>query len=165
MEAALKAAKHDYRKAKKNDIEERLKFLDTFDPNIRDRLLRTEEQRRKGRVARKITQKLQGGSVSKVIDSDSHGNPIECITKDAIELACISCGKDKYSKTNETPFMIPPLQPLFGYAVDTPCCQSSPEWHLYPSSRHQSLCLQDTTGNGLPTSECFYPPSPWLCFN
>ena len=124
MEATLKSAKQDYRKAKKTDIEERLKFLETFDPKIRNRLLRTEEQRHKGRVATRITQKLQGGSVSKVIDTDSYGNPFECTTQEAIETAVAACGQNKYSQTNETPFMTPPLQPLFGYAADTPAVEA-----------------------------------------
>jgi hypothetical protein len=52
MKTALSEAYAVYKLAKKShNVENRLSFIETFPPDIRDRILRTEEARRKDRVA------------------------------------------------------------------------------------------------------------------
>ena len=52
-----KEAKTKYKQAKKNHKKLRIKFIETFEPEERERLNRTEKQRQLGRWAKRVTGK------------------------------------------------------------------------------------------------------------
>ncbi len=125
MEAALKKARTAYLLACKHDQQSRLDFIKTFPHSVRRRIETSEEQRRKGMSARRVTGKMQGGAVTKVIGTDAHGQPIECITKSTIERACLDCNELKYRQCElqKTPFMTDPLLSIFGHLGETEAVQ------------------------------------------
>ena len=66
MKVRLQDATLRYRTARKSHQESRLHFIESFDPKHGDRIRRTEEQRRQGRMARAINGKLSQGSVNRI---------------------------------------------------------------------------------------------------
>ena len=110
-----KQAKLDYRKAKKEHDDSRLKFIDTFPAKDRDRIRRHEEQRKIGRLARLVTGKLTSKSVTKVIV-----NGTECTNKKEIESALFDVNEAKYQASATTPFLQQPLVECFGYRSSEP---------------------------------------------
>ena len=58
-----------YREARKTHETSRLQFIESFSPKIRDRILRCEEQRRLGRVAKMVNQRIHNGSVTRILRS------------------------------------------------------------------------------------------------
>ena len=111
----LRQAKKDYRKAKKDHHEERLKFLETLSPKDRDRLKRTEEARRKGRLARKLNGKLSDSRVLRV----QVGNEMRT-DKPSIDQAFLTTNHSKMHSSENTSFMQEPLTSHFGYRAKTP---------------------------------------------
>ncbi len=105
----LKTAIKEYRIAKKNHIKLRETFIDSFAPKDRDRIKRTEEQRRLGQVAKLVTGKLASLSVVKVVIDGA-----ECTNKLEIDEALLKVNEDKVQSSSHTPFYTLPLQPLFG---------------------------------------------------
>ena len=104
MLAELRQAKQDYRKAKKDHRENRLKFLDTLSPKDRDRLKRTEESRRKGRLARKLNGKLSDSRVLCV----QVGQEMRT-DKPSIDHAFLTTNHGKMHSSEDTAFMQEPL--------------------------------------------------------
>ena len=64
----------DYKEAKKKDGDSRRTYLENLPSKDAARILRTEEQRRQGRVARKINGKLKGGMVYQLIGTNDDGH-------------------------------------------------------------------------------------------
>ena len=122
MQKARNTAYVAYRTARKSHIENRLTFLDNFDPKIRKRLLHTEEQRRQGRVSRWINQKMFGGSVIKTFRSDiieGVETVTECSTKDEINAVLMEVNESKYKQCGASPFLQEPLLSDFGFSGTT----------------------------------------------
>ena len=105
----LKAARQDYRKAKKDHEKERVSFLDTLSPKDRDKLKRKEEQRKLGRAAKRVTGKLASKSVTKIIVDGQ-----ECNSKVDIEAALLPINLNKVQASNDTPCLQEPLRSQFG---------------------------------------------------
>jgi len=108
------AALNRYREAARRDTEARVRFMDTFSPKDKARLLRHEAQRRLARAAKQITGKLGNKSVTKV-----EHNGQECTTKETIEAALLPINAAKIRASDDTPFMQEPLVSEFGYLADT----------------------------------------------
>ena len=106
----------EYKAASKKDEDSRADFIETFPPKHRNRIKASEEARRKGAVARRVTNKLNGGAVTRVIKQVGD-QLIDCETKGAIEQACIECNQNKYLMpyNHQTPFTVDPLKSIFGY--------------------------------------------------
>ena len=122
MKKALTEAYSAYKLAKKFHIENRLSFIESFPPDIRDRILRSEEARRKGRIARSITGKLQGGSVTTIHRSELHnGNEVlhECITPQQVYDTLLQVNSSKYQQCDNSCFLQEPLLSEFGYLGDS----------------------------------------------
>ena len=115
MQLELDEAFKRYNTAKKNHEDSRIAFIKTFPEEQQKRILRAEEQRRKGRICRRINQKLAGGSVTHVIVTDPDGSQRTCNDKDSIEAACLETHENKYRQTEDSPFMQDPLLRDFGY--------------------------------------------------
>ena len=112
---ALKQAKQAYAKAKKNHADSRIKFLETFSEKDRKRILRAEEQRKLGRIAKLVTGKLGSKSVTKIeIDGE------ECTSQAAIERTLLQVNEAKCRACEETPPLQEPLLLDFGYQGNTP---------------------------------------------
>jgi hypothetical protein len=123
MRIALKAATAAYALARKSHVENRLNFIETFPPKIRDRILRTEEARRKGQVARTITGKMQGGTVTCIHRSDIVDGVEtlhECITEQEVNDTLMVVNASKYQQCDNSSFLKEPLLSDFGYLGDTP---------------------------------------------
>ena len=118
IQAHLKEATSRYKTARASHSSSRLLFIETFDPKHQDWLLRTEEQRHKGRLAHHITRKLKGGSVSHIQHTHTRNGILEtydCDTKDSIEDALLSANVAKYQQCNGSLFLQSPLLNAFGY--------------------------------------------------
>ena len=115
MKQHLRTAYAEYKEAKVNDADSRLEFIKTFSEKDRARILRTEEQRRQGRVSRQINNKLSGGSVTQVLVTDPDGTQRPVSDKDGIEDACLSTNEDRYRQTEDSDWMTEPLLQDFGY--------------------------------------------------
>ena len=113
--AELKKAKKQYREAKKNHANHRLKFLETLVPKDRDRLKKTEEQRKLGRIAKMVTGKLESKSVTRLIHNGG-----ESTVRTEIEEILRSVNKEKIRASDNTPFMQELLSAAFGFLNDTP---------------------------------------------
>ena len=108
MKARLKDATLQYCTARQSHQESRLHFIETFGSKHRDRILRTEEQRRQGRTTRAINGKLSQGSVHRILHPQvSHGIEVldECDTKATMELALLSANAAKYQQCDASPFL------------------------------------------------------------
>ena len=118
MQAKLKDASLQYRKAQKSHAEHRLHFLESSDSKHCDCILQTEEQRRQGRIAKRLSGKLMGGSVTNILHSTPHqsgADPILCNSKASLESALLQVNQAKYQQCGNSPFLLPPLKVEFGY--------------------------------------------------
>lgn len=137
MSDRLKAARQDYRNAKKNHKEERVTFLQTLKPKDRDRLIRVEKQRELGRAAKKVTGKLTNNSVVKVIH-----NGHECSDRNEVEAVLLQVNEAKIRACEDTPFLQEPLVSAFGFRNDTSATDDVLEGnYLCPAGT--SACTQD----------------------
>jgi hypothetical protein len=105
----LSDARKEYRQARKGATEARKKFIETFDPEDRDRILRTEEQRRLGRLARQITGKAGDSGVTTVIY-----NGQEYTQQGDIERITMQVNEAKVHASKDTPFLQQPLRSIYG---------------------------------------------------
>ncbi len=110
MKAHLKAAMTDYRAAKKNHADSRIKFMDHFDEEVRNRLLRIEQQRKLGRGSKWLSGQNKSKSVTHVV-----ANGVEYSNKTGIENAVMPINEAKYRACEQTPFLQEPLLSDFGY--------------------------------------------------
>ena len=115
MKQNLRQAYADYKEAKVNDADSRLEFIKTFSEKDRDRILRTEEQRRQGRVSKMINGKLNGGSVTHVVYTHPDGTQETLNDKEGIEDACLETNEKRYRQTEDSDWMTAPLLQDFGY--------------------------------------------------
>lgn len=105
----LSKARKEYRQARTGATEARTKFIETFAAEDRDRILKSEEQRRLGRLARQITGKAGDSAVTTVIYNGTEytqQGDIECITMQVNEA--------KVHASNDTPFLQQPLHSIYG---------------------------------------------------
>ena len=109
----LQEARRDYRAAEKKHRENRVSFLDTLEPSDKKRLLVTEEMRRQGRMAKRITGKLASKSVTRVIVDGQI-----CTAKDELDAIFLEVNHAKMHASEDTPFMIEPLVSVLGYKGD-----------------------------------------------
>ncbi len=107
-----------YHKAKKDHDNLRTTFLKSFPPKIRDRLMRKEQQRKLGRVAKLVTGKLESKSVLKVITQDG-----ELTDKLDMERCLLGVNAAKLRASDSTPFMTAPLVNDFGYDSRSPASE------------------------------------------
>ena len=118
--ARYRQAWKDYWKAKPHAQSSRESFIDTFDEPYRTRLKQNEESRRKGRKAKEVTGKMDGGSVHQCLVKDPQDptgtRRILKNTKNGLEDAIIPASKAKHRQCVKTDFMVHPLQPQFGYS-------------------------------------------------
>ena len=77
-----------------------------------------EEQRTSGRIIRHTLKKLKGGAVMK-IEVNQNGQIVELTKRQEVEQACIDEHDAKFSQTNNTPPMQPPLSTLLGPLANT----------------------------------------------
>ncbi|CAB9501614.1 expressed unknown protein [Seminavis robusta] len=105
----LQAARKEYKKAKKNHKEHRIKFLEQLNPKDRARLKRKEAQRELAQASKRIT----GKSASKGVTKVEHNNR-ECTTREEIESTLLQVNKDKYHSSEITPYLQSPLIDEFG---------------------------------------------------
>ena len=75
-----------------------------------------EEQRRQGRIARKVRKQAQD-PVTKVYIT-RNGIKELCNTKETVEAACMEEGKARFTQTNNTPPMDPKMLHTFGVAAE-----------------------------------------------
>jgi hypothetical protein len=118
MESRLRQARLDYRQAKKNHKAERETFLKTLKPKDRDRLIRVEKQRELGRAAKRISGKLTGTSVTKII----HHNE-ECCDRRQVETILLQVNEAKIRSCEDIPFLQEPMSTVFGFRNETPATQ------------------------------------------
>ena len=107
-----------YREARKTHETSRFHFIESFSPKIRDRILRCEEQRRLGRVAKMVNQRIHNGSVTRILRSrivDGHELEEECVSPDDITDALLDANEAKYRQCDASPFLQQPLLGEFGY--------------------------------------------------
>jgi hypothetical protein len=112
-----------YRTLRKEHENSRLQFIESFDPKVRDRILRVEEQRRLGRISRHINNKLRGGSVTTVLRPVLHNGDttfVECSHPIEIAEALTIANESKYRQCDHSPFLQAPLLSAFGYIGDQP---------------------------------------------
>ena len=127
MTAALTEAYSAYKVARKSQESNRLKFIETFEPKHRDRILRNEEARRKGRVSKMVSGKSQGQGVVSIQRSDYvNGEEVltECSTPAQVTETLMEVNSAKYQMCNQSPFMKEPLLSDFGYFGDTAAGQA-----------------------------------------
>jgi exonuclease III len=123
MQAALAAASTAYKDARKLHETNRLKFIESFAPKDRDRILRTEEARRKGRISKLISGKGQGQGVINIQRSDMvDGQEVltDCHTPNVMNTTLLEVNSAKYQQCDRSPFLNEPLFSDFGYLGDTP---------------------------------------------
>ena len=123
----LSYAMASYREARKNHETSRLHFIESFSPTIRDRILRCEEQRRLGRVAKMVNQRVSNGSVTRVLRSrivNGQEHEEECVSPDAVIDALLEANESKYRQCDDSPFLQQPLLGDFGYLGDTPAADA-----------------------------------------
>jgi hypothetical protein len=123
MKAALTLAYTTYKAARKHHEANRLSFIESFPKKHRERILRTEEARRKGRISKMISGKTQGQGVINVQRSDMvNGTEVltECITPDEMNTTLLEVNSSKYQQCNHSPFLQEPLLSEFGYLGDSP---------------------------------------------
>ena len=116
-----------YREARKTHEMSCLHFIESFSPKIRDRILRCEEQRRLGRVAKMVNQRLNNGSVTRILHSrvmEGHEIEEECVSPDDITDALLEANEAKYRQCDASPFLQQPLLSTFGYLGDTPAAEA-----------------------------------------
>ena len=97
-----------YREARKNHEMSRLHFIESFSPKICDQILQCEEQRRLGRVAKMVNQRIHNGSVTRILRSRMvNGQEIEeeCVTPDAITDALLEANEANYRQCDASPFL------------------------------------------------------------
>ena len=109
---AQRQARAVYNIAKTKDHDSRLAFLDHLPPKARDRLLRTEAQRRLARASKRVTGKLGSKSVTKV-----EHNGQEYTTQKQIEDILLPINRAKMHACETTPFLQEPLLSEFGYGL------------------------------------------------
>jgi hypothetical protein len=95
MKRALKEEYTAYKKAKKSHIENWLSLIESFPPKHRDRILRTEEARRKGAVAHSLTGKLR------------------CATEEEAFTTHLQVNSAKYHQCDNSCFLKEPLLPEY----------------------------------------------------
>lgn len=123
MYKELRAALTQYRLAAKTDGDSRLKFIETFPEKQRKRILREEEQRRQGRVARVVNGKIASQGVTQVQPcgpdevalKDANGNDITYTNQSDIETCLLPINKAKGHSSLDTPPLQEPLLSDFGY--------------------------------------------------
>ena len=143
MLAQLKLARFDYRQAKKNHDQNRITFMDQFDKKVREKLLRIEQARKLGRIARAINGKLDSLSVRRV-----EHNGIACETQSALEGALFPINKAKVHSSEDTDFLIPPLVNEFGPRGNPPVEDQVLQGSYVPprlASRCSKLLLRHAT--------------------
>jgi hypothetical protein len=89
-----------------------------------DRILHTEKVRRKGRVARPVTGKTQGGNVTCIqrVETIDDGNETihACDTETEVNDTLMVVNSSKYQQCDNSSFLKEPLLTQFGYLGDTP---------------------------------------------
>ena len=142
------AAYTEYKDAKQDHEGHRLKFIETFPPKHRDRILCQEESRRQGRVSRMISGKLKGGSVTRVLRSEMvNGQEVltECSTRKDINDLLMEVNPVKYKQCGNSPFLQEPLLTAFGYTGDTAATEQVLAGTYVPppgTARYTQLLLQ-----------------------
>ena len=122
----IKLAMTCYKQAQKSHESSQLKFIESFDPKLRDRILRCEEQRCIGRLARLISKRIQTSSVTYVTRTRIvNGNKTdeECHSPEAITSALLEANASKYKQSINSPFLHQPLLSDFGLLGDTPATE------------------------------------------
>jgi hypothetical protein len=112
-----------YKSALKTHESSRLTHIETFPPKQRARILRVEEARQKGAIARTITGKLQGQGVTNIQHCDDIlGQEVltDCVTSVQINNTLLQVNSSKYQQCNNSPFLQEPLLSDLGYFGDTP---------------------------------------------
>ena len=118
MKEALKQAYEAYKEARKHHESNRLKFIETFAPKDRDRILKTEEARRQGRVSKMVSGKSKGQGVGGIQRSDIvDGNEVltELNTPALVYETLLQINSSKYQQCDNSPFLQEPLLSEFGY--------------------------------------------------
>ena len=105
----LSEARKEYQQARTGATEDRKKFIETFDAKDCDRILKSEEQRRLGRLARQITGKAGDSGVTTVIY-----NGTEYTQQGDIEHITMQVNEAKVQASADTPFLQEPLRLIYG---------------------------------------------------
>jgi len=108
----LKEAHKNYHAISKEVGSTRLKELKA--------MRRTEQQRRKGRAARRLRGKPGKTAVVKVTFRDAMGNERVADDHETLVKACAESNRRRQMQCQDTPFMTPPLLDKLGYLADTP---------------------------------------------
>ena len=114
MQECQATVKKQYKEHKTQHRELRKKFIDTFPLKDRERIKRVEHQRRLGLCAELVTGKLESKSVS---HGEHRGK--EYITRQGVEKVLLEVNKAKTRASDDTMFMLEPMQSIFGYRGDT----------------------------------------------
>ena len=111
----VRLVKKQYRKAKHDSRNERVKFLNNLPKKRREAILRREQQRELAWAAKKVTGKTASKSVTKI-----EINGQECSDRKEMESKLLQVNESKISACENTPFLQQPLLQDFGYNANTP---------------------------------------------
>jgi hypothetical protein len=130
VEIYLKVAEKDYKVAKKSAALWRNDFLDELAKAKADKkgtepekelksLKQVEKQRRQARNIKRMRGKLGNGQVTKVYQTDEDGIKTVCETQETMVKAFFKENDERFSQTEPTPPMQPPLVNDLGYLAET----------------------------------------------
>jgi hypothetical protein len=130
VEIYLKVAEKDYKVAKKSAALWRNAFLDELAKAKADTkgtepgkelkaLKQVEKQRRQARNIKRMRGKLGNGQVTKVYQTDEDGIEMVCETQETMVKAFLKENDWRFSQTEPTPPMQPPLVNDLGYLAET----------------------------------------------